>query len=181
MYYTKIQKKGGYVVLFSMIISAIVLSVIIGLSNIAFRQRVFTKESQQSSMSIANADLALECANAYDMSGLFEVDPSGSPINTPYANCVDNSVINPTYSTNPNNSVTFDSQFFETPRKGCARFTITKNIPDVNQSGDPVYRTEVTGKGYNISCADTQTELNNLVRSQTLVERQLGYSYILGN
>jgi hypothetical protein len=65
------NKNNGYVMLFSILITAIILSIIIGIANVSFRQRQFTQQVTQSTRAFYAAETALECLIALDSRGDF--------------------------------------------------------------------------------------------------------------
>ncbi len=71
--YTK--KQDGFIILFSVLITAIILSITLGVANVAFRQRIFTQQVTQSTKAFYAAETALECLVALDARGDFGQDP----------------------------------------------------------------------------------------------------------
>ena len=61
-----INKKSGFVILFSMVISSIVFSVALGIATIAYREATFNTLSKNTGEAFYAADTGAECALYYD-------------------------------------------------------------------------------------------------------------------
>ena len=75
----KIENKG-FVLLFAVTISAILLAIALGVSNIAFREAEFSTSARDANDAFFAADVGIECAfmNDKSSSGIFK-DPTISP------------------------------------------------------------------------------------------------------
>mgnify|MGYP000880555562 CR=1 FL=1 len=79
----KLQKNKGFVILFSILISSIILLMASGIYNIVQKQVVLSSYAKQSQKAFYAADAALDCALFYDLSPLlvqtaFPIDVLGS-------------------------------------------------------------------------------------------------------
>lgn len=165
----------GYVMLFSILITAIILSIIIGIANVSFRQQIFTRQVTDSTRAFYAAETALDCIKALDERGDFGNAPSSTGGPTPSIDmyCDGSTVLTSNYYTvlpggewvyeyntdgpatglevSPDNfsaGTTSDSPM-------CARAKITKYIDTGNQLfGLQVYNHIIEVWGYNISCID---------------------------
>lgn len=63
----KFNKNKGFVLLFSIVVSAIVLAIALGVSNIALKEINFSTSGQSSGESFYAADTGIECALYYDL------------------------------------------------------------------------------------------------------------------
>lgn len=174
------NKDSGYIILFSVLVSSIILSVIFGLTNTAYRQRVFSKEAKDSSRALFSADAGIECATAWDNRNTFESLP-----NSPSIECLrDLGSFTMADTTNGDGSVTYTSPLTE-PFPGntsCMQIIVTKNIPaGTDAGGSPIYATRVDSKGYNKDCGTVATVLSTNTDSNLVVERFLSYTYTRGN
>jgi len=79
----KLQKNKGFVILFSILISSIILLMASGIYNIVQKQVVLSSYAKQSQKAFYAADAALDCALFYDLSPLlvqtaFPIDVLGA-------------------------------------------------------------------------------------------------------
>lgn len=71
----KLKSKGaghnrGFVVLFAIVLSSIVLSVSLGIANIAYKELIFTTSTKNSNEAFYAADAGAECALYYDQTNV---------------------------------------------------------------------------------------------------------------
>ncbi len=174
------NKDSGYIILFSVLVSSIILSVIFGLTNTAYRQRVFSKEAKDSSRALFSADAGIECATTWDNKNTFETLPS-----SPQIICLkDIGDITMSDVSNGDGSVTYTGPLTEPVNDGtsCMQISITKNIPaGTDMGGNPIYATRVESKGYNKDCPTVSTVISTNTDSNLVVERFLSYTYTRGN
>ena len=155
----KIKKNNGFVLLFVVIISSIILAVTLSIANIALKEIKFSTSAKDANEAFFAADTGAECALYYDKASLNRFifpNPGGS------ITCA-NAIITPTFS---GNATAWSYNFYiinlGSSLQGCVKVTVDKtNTPT----------TKITSKGYNIgdaSCNSTSTKR---------VERQLELSY----
>lgn len=200
------KTQQGYILFFSMILTAIILSLLIGIATIAFRQRIFSQQVRQSTVSLYAADTALQCLIAADAAGRFGSVPAdlvGGPyLGFVYCNGGAGTTSGDTYS-GPNGSTIFlwdtdqhsglsnnGFDLIEVVPAGsavsaCARGRITKfeDTGQTNALGDPIYKHTIEVWGYNVACTDLQDHdayisSGNVSNIETiLTERSLSYTY----
>lgn len=153
--------KKGFVLLFAVVVSSILLSVALGVSNIALKEILFSTSAKDANDAFYAADTAAECTLFYDSSSL--VDNAFIGNNPPAMTYCDNRVFTFTEkSPDPG----FDSTFIFTiyklgsSGKSCAMVTISKM--DDNSS------TKITSVGYNnsvtpLSCVPTTTSVQRVI------------------
>lgn len=100
MYFSQTKKQDGFIILFSVLITAIILSVTLGIANVAFRQRIFTQQVTQSTKAFYAAETALECLVALDARGDFGQDPYPTSMPTS-VNAYCNGLSTPSVSSSP--------------------------------------------------------------------------------
>ena len=79
----KIKKeRRGFVILFAVTLSAIILSITLGIANVAFKEIKFGTSAKDSNEAYFAADTGVECASINDKytSTIFVLSPSGSTI-----------------------------------------------------------------------------------------------------
>ncbi len=143
------KKQDGFVLLFSVTIASILLSIALGVANVAFRELKFSSSGRDTNNAFLAADTGVECALANDKlsAGVFPIDGPATNIS-----CAGNT-ITPVFTS----TVTTGSYDFIIPNLGssgsaCAKVNITKN-----EGVDPTLVT-VTSNGYNVgdgSCNST--------------------------
>lgn len=178
-YFIKKNTKG-YAILFSIIVTGIVLSLVLGMANIAFRQGIFSKEAKDSSKALFAADSGLECVNVWDISNMFELMPDDVNIT-----CVESfGSFNMRKDDNGDGSFTYESGLVpaSADQSLCMNVSITKNIFAYNdENGQPVFATRLDSKGYNKSCSTTSDILDANTENNLLVERRLSNTYTRGS
>lgn len=152
-----IKKNSGFVILFAVTLSAILLSIALGVANIALKEIKFTISEKDSNEALFAADVGIECALFNDKTegGVF-VSP-----NSPSLNC------NPgmdiiTADENPLNYWSFVILGLGNDGQNCARVTVDKTNPII---------TTIISKGYNKG--DSLCELVG----ENRIERELKVSY----
>lgn len=159
----------GFVILFAVTLSAILLSIALGVANIALKEIKFGTSAKDTNDAFFAADTGAECAlnNDKPSSNHFPVGGPASQIT-----CA-GSTISPTYSaTDPNNSNAVLYNFVVANIGGnsvsCANVNVSKDAI----SRSPSVITVVTSKGYNIM--DNGSCLSS---NPNRIERELIVSY----
>ncbi len=197
MSYQKTTTQSGYVILFSILITAIILTIIIGIANVSFRQHQFTTQVTQSTKAFYAAETALECIQAIDNKGLFVYDITQPPADVVLFCDVNTTpiIVNAPAGSPPyvyefgygNNGSLIEVSPNPTDFPMCARARVTKYEVAPTQPNPPNgltrYLHTIQSFGYNVSCADLATHLDAITANQPspianrLVERSLSYSY----
>ena len=132
-------KKGGYAILFTVVVVAIVSMITMGLSNAAYKQIILSSVAKDSTTAFYQSDIASECALYLD--NQYSMIPPTNP--NPWTCGGYTLVYNPpsvngavtTYNLNPSN---------ETDTGKCFRVDVTKT------NTGSLIATEVLARGYNI-------------------------------
>ncbi|MEK7572603.1 MAG: hypothetical protein AAB493_01975 [Patescibacteria group bacterium] len=154
--------RSGFVLLFAVVVSSILLSVALGVSNIALKEMLFSTSAKDGNEAFYAADTAAECTLFYDSSSLVDNAFIGS--NPPPLTYCDNRTFIFTKKSVPD--IGFDSTFTFTiyrlgsSGKSCATVTISK----MNDNS----KTKVTSVGYNnsqtlISCIPTAASVQRVI------------------
>lgn len=192
----KYNTQSGYILFFAMIVSSIVLSLILAISLVAFRQGIFTREVRESTKAFYAADMALDCLIPLDNRGDFGIDSTSVLTSGPFTACDGVTIVQPRIeqTTPPTTLYSYgsDGDLFNTlipVGSGiCARAEVIKFIPRPDlpaSNAGQMYETNITTWGYNISCADYHQHMFNVSQGtpsavQTrLVERSLNYTYFI--
>lgn len=197
MKYTYSNTQSGYILFFAMIVSSIVLSLLLAISLVAFRQSIFTREVRESTKAFYAADMALDCLTPLDNRGDFGIDSTSVLSTGPLTLCDGLTPIQPRVeqTTPPTTLFSYgsDGDLFNTllpvGTSICARAEVTKFIPrnDIppTNPGGVVYETNITTWGYNVSCAEYHQHVFNVSQGTSsavqtrLVERSLNYTYFV--
>lgn len=153
-----IKKNKGFVILFAVTISSILLAIALGVSNIALKEVKFGTSARETNNAFFAADTGIECALINDKAGGSLFVSSGSPV----LNCNNTNI-----STVENTAGfwTFVIPGIGEDTQSCAKVTVDKTASPV---------TTVTSKGYNIG--DVLCSSSNPDR----IERELQTSYVGG-
>jgi hypothetical protein len=150
----ELQKENGFVLLFAVLISSMVLSISLGLANVAYKEIKFNAAAKSTNDSFLAADTGAECALFYD-----KADPTNNAFTGtagPNINCAGSSITisgaAPTW--------TFTIPSLATSGNACAKVTVVKTGPS----------TTITSSGYN-------TGSPACVPGASTIERQLQVSY----
>lgn len=159
---TSQKNKKGFVILFAITISSILLAVALGVANIAFKEIKFSTSSRNANDAFFAADTGVECAlqNDKSTSDIFTSDSSATTMN-----CV-NSAISLSKTVSAQTTWDFVVPSLGSSGQACAKVQVVKDF------SDPLnILSTITSKGYNSgdsSCASSDTNRT---------ERQLEVSY----
>ena len=193
----KIQKNKGFVILFSMLISSLILMISAGLFNVVQKEVVLSSYSRESQRAFYAADSALECALYADIVGIklngsesnprtpFTVNPTGYEVHSGEDSGKEEyqcggEPIRSYHLANAEGTELYEIPYaftyqnsFNQNDQSCAYVLIEKEIKDPLLD-DPL-RTEVriTAVGYNVCDEDGIPDLED----PTLLERRLSTSY----
>lgn len=172
----------GFAILFTILISSVILSIALGISSIAYNESILSASAREAHYSFFAADSGVECVLAHDGvivgPGPISINCGGNPIDV---------VVNlPQYS------------FYEplVNDTNCAYVTIERNVPlsgsqnmqssgmgsgMVSQSQNSVLVTKIVSHGYNIPCIHVQAinidpSYNNSILKK-MVERVIEITY----
>jgi hypothetical protein len=161
------RDRSGFVVLFAVTLSAIFLSIALGVANTSFKEVSFSISSKDSNDAFLAADTGSECALFYDRS-----DGTNFPIGGPgisSVSCAGSATIPVSFSLNGTISLyQFTITGLGSSSNGCAKISISKDT-----SADPAL-VSVTSSGYNMG--DATCSSSNVHR----VERELVISSYTG-
>lgn len=137
--------QSGFVILFTMLISSIILAIALGISGIAYNESLLSASAREATISFFAADSGVECA-------LFNDSLSPSPFSgtgTSFT-CNGESFSPPTSLVYTN--TTYDNYEFYinlTAKQTCAYVTVQKGLIDPVTSA--VY-SRIISRGYNVPC-----------------------------
>jgi len=164
MYYSRTQSKKGFVILFSVLISAIVLMITVGIFRISSKQTMLASSAREAHRALAVADAAIECALYLEIeNGPIYIANPLSP-----SSC-QGAIITPVIGTsNGNRSIRIG---YEYPREDtCAYLMINDTVQ--TYADYIVTSTKIQARGFNI-CDEEQP----LFGDPLLVERVYEVSY----
>lgn len=130
----------GFAILFTILISSVILSIALGISSIAYNESILSASAREAHHSFFAADSGVECVLAYESTfvpGVSSVSCGGNTLSV----------------TMTNNDV---YEFYEPLVGGdhCAYVIIEKNVPIPSVT---TLMTHVISHGYNISCSHIQS------------------------
>ena len=160
------KKQEGFVLLFAVTISSILLSVALGVANVAFREVKFSASGRDTNNAFLAADTGVECALANDKlsDGVFPIEGPATDIS-----CAGNTITPVFTATADTGTYTFVVPNLGSSESSCARVTLVKD-----QGVDPTLVT-ITSNGYNIG--DSSCNSTNPNRT----ERRLQVSSYVGD
>jgi hypothetical protein len=160
MIFQKTKNNKGFVLLFAVTLAAIMLSIALGVANIAQKEIKFGTSAKDTNNAFAAADTGIECALLYDKSSTAtNAFTGGAPMS-----CA-GSAITVTGSGTPTNFWTFVVSGLGNSGQSCAKVTVDKTLSP---------KTTIIAKGYNIGNVACDSANPNRI------ERQLQVSYSTG-
>lgn len=152
----KLQRSKGFVLLFVIVISSIILAVTLSIMNIALKEINFSASAKDTNDAFFAADTGAECALYYDRTAPANNAFTGTAI----MNCAGSNItingLSPIWN--------FVVSGLGSNGKGCAKVTVDKSIPP---------RTNITSKGYNNGGSIPGT----CIQGVNNIERQIELSY----
>lgn len=153
----KIKNKKGFVLLYTMIVSSIILSVALGIINIALKESKFSVSAKATNEAFFAADTGAECALFYD-----KTDPAKNAFTgTAVMTCANNNIV----LSSSGGVWSFSVSGLGDSLNSCANVTLTRDV----DTGI----TTIISKGYNKANFDG-SYCNPLSNS---VERELEVNY----
>ena len=157
MKYKNLQKDTGFVILFAVTLSAILLSIALTVANVALKEIKFGTSDKDTNEAFFAADTGAECAFFHDKSTSNSFVPSGG---TGSIQCLDNTIIL-SASGSPPTLWSFTISGLGSQEQGCAKVTVDKTFPLL---------TKITSNGYNNGGS-------SCVQASNTVERQIELNY----
>ncbi len=152
-----IKNKNGFVILFAVTLAALLLTISLGISNIAFRELRFSTNARDTNDAFFAADTGIECALFHD-----RADQNKFPIAGPAVNIsctqVDTVPNPPSFS---GGSYSFAVVGLGSAGMSCAQITVTKTATPL---------TTIVSKGYNNGGS-------NCVPGANSIEREIKVTY----
>lgn len=145
--YNKVKYKRGFILLFSVLISSLLLSIGLAISNIAIKELVLSSSARDSQFAIYAADSGAECAIYWDI--------KRGPISTssPFAiNCNGKAMTVGGVGYGVPSTFNFDFA----PEPYCVFVTVTKNITHP--------RTVIESRGYNTCDTENPRRIERAIR-----------------
>ncbi len=188
--YIKIKKQRGFIILFSMVVSSIILLISVGMYNLAKKQVVLSSYARESQRAFYAANSALECAYYYDISTL--IPETYFPIDAPdgYETTIHCGgfpiVVSKTNATSTGEEGYTQSFVFRfagvnglnTYETGCAYVLVEKKKSDP-VDGVSTLKTRVTASGFNVCVKGSDSNLYDTpdFDDPTLLERRISSGY----
>ena len=150
IFYKTEKNNLGFALLFSVIISSILLAVALGVSNVAFKEITFTSSAKNTNDATFAFDAGSECAHLNDRatnkSFPYNISCSSSCTVTCFGNSynVTNTTTNDGQYTYKNSTLVLNN--LGSSGKSCATVTIVKKL----SSSNSLLGTSLVSKGYNI-------------------------------
>ncbi len=159
--------RSGFILLFAVTLSAIILSITLGVANITYKEVSFSTSARDSNDAFFAADTGAECALFYDKLGntSFPIDGVGAPASI---NCAGRTATVASAVNGSGASYSFIIHSMGSLNTACAKVNIVKNTTE-----SPA-KVTITSTGYNVgdeSCISTNSRR---------VERELIISSFVG-
>lgn len=137
------KKNSAFVMLFAVVVSGIILTIALGVTNIALRELSFDTGAKSTNDAFFAADAGVECALFYELAGEGETSAFGQPSAGLNTNCAGTDVdLNNGSSTPTTGPWTFYLYPLGSGGNACAIVNVTKTLnPNV---------TTIVAKGYNL-------------------------------
>ena len=149
------KKNRGFVLLFAIVLSSIVLAVTIGVANVLFQETKFNVSAKDANDAFFAADVGVECALYYDRGTTLNNAFTGTAV----MNCAGNNITITTVV--PSAVWSFTVKGLGKSGQGCSKVTVDKSVSPT---------THIVSKGYNNGGATCLQDVNS-------VERQLELNY----
>lgn len=168
------NKKGGFVALFAVLISAVVLAITLGISNTAYKEVFLTSQARDANYAFFAADSGAECALYADL--------NKASFGSSTAGNFDCAGISPVPVLSSGTQFSFDLNLNNSTNNSCAKITIDKDFQSTVTDPDTgalvtISSTKIESLGYNISC--TEVDAYNLSPNPSLrvVQRAIRVTY----
>jgi Tfp pilus assembly protein PilX len=167
----RLKTKQGFVSLFAVLMSLVILAITIGISTVAFKENVLAFSAREGSYAFFAADTGLECALYHDSEGVFSDLLNG--ISSPAVSNFDCADFAPA-TTIPSGSsiVNFKIENLNMAgRDRCVEVSVDKDaqMPDPVTPGNFISATKIYSNGFNINCADVLNASSNRVVNRLLI------------
>ena len=152
----------GFVVLYTVLISTIILAITIGIALIAYNQVILSSSVAEGGEAFFAADSGAECALYWDRqspSRFREFIDNGSPSDIPCGGISNNPLTSPETDKARFYLDIYNGDFTESI--GCAKVTVDKGA--IDEDGNTI--TEIISLGYNVKCSIVQ-DFDDIVISQ---------------
>lgn len=164
----KTNKQKGFVALYAVLITSLILSMVIGISSISYKELVLSSYAKYSHYAFFAADTGLECAQYFDQAGIF-LKPS------PTVDCDNQSL-----SVVPKTGSVYEFSFdlitnVSLNKKSCVKVSINKDFQyDFDEDGIIDSNTIIESIGYSKECSTVNSSTND----SSIVQRALRVNYI---
>jgi hypothetical protein len=181
------KNEKGFVALFSVLVSSILLLMALSISGIAYKEQLLSVNAKSSQYSFVAADTGMECALYYDVkqqwftstNSLANIECGGSPVQ------LLGDISGPTLFVY---KLPVEANVNGNTVPGCAIFSIDKDYDYVNSDGTITNSTKIDSRGYNVLCSNIEYGTGGSTILQFLngsgaraVERFLSALYSNGN
>jgi len=195
--FQKIKENKGFVILFAVLISSMILLVSVGIFKSIQNEVILSSTARESQRAFYAADSALECALYVDLLGVPASDGSG--LGTPFTinptgeNVVSftcaNSSLTSTYLLDAAGTGSYEYPYifrytngFNVEDTSCAYVLVEKELRDTNPADTAGTEVRITAVGFNL-CTDATGGFSGQTlypdfQDPTLLERRLSITYV---
>lgn len=165
---SKSEKQKGFVALYAVLITSLILSMVIGISSISYKELVLSSYAKYSHYAFFAADTGLECAQYFDQQGTFLK-------NSPTVDCDNQSLAVNMQSQSVYN---FSFDLVTNPslnKKSCVKVSVNKDFQyDFDGDGIVDSNTIIESTGYSKECSVVDAS----TKDSSIVQRALRVNYI---
>jgi len=158
--------QSGFVVLFTVLLTSIILAIAIGASGIAYKEVVLASAAKESNYAFYAADTGLECALYWDVHHSPSAFADNSTLSIPCDSTNNINLGDPLYNTA---GTLYSFPLSLDNGNSCAQVTVDKHAENNTA-------TQITSQGYNVSCTDVENARQSLSDTK-IVERAEGVTY----
>lgn len=159
----KTKKEKGFVILFAVLISSVVLLIALGIANIASNENILSSSAREAQNAFFAADTGAECALYWDIKQNYFPATGYNPSTA--ATCDSASKLSVTSGADSNGILSYTFQLDLNSNRGCVNVLIDKGY-DPFSTGTPMTRIE--SRGYNVPCSAIITNPKAIERAVRL-------------
>ncbi len=166
----------GFVLLFTVVISSIILAMALGISNVNYKEQLLAIQARDSTISFFAADAGAECGLYWDRQTDIFIGVANGGTQFPIISCNETAMVGNGSADEGDGLVVYDFPLASAGLpigEGCAPLKVTTNTEVGKDAlGNPIIGTKIESFGYNAACDDISS-----TSSLRIVERSLKVQY----
>lgn len=149
------ENNSGFVALFAVLVSSILLLMALSISGVAYKEQLLSVNAKSSQYSFMAADTGMECALYWDVKQLWFAagnSPTGFDCGGSQPEFL-NDISTPTFFAY---KLPVEANVNGNTVPGCAVFSIDKDYDVTNSDGTVTNSTKIDSRGYNVLCSNIE-------------------------